>query len=159
MPQKFQIINPPNTLKAKVGSLPEVNPEAIARAEQALKALAPQFADWIREEVDRLTAAFGAMKTDGVTASSLAAVFVCAHDLKGQGTTYNFPLVTEIAGVLCQLLDGVELTVVTANMALVEAHIQAIEIAVRDGLKDDSDAVAGALLQELKAQVQAVRAA
>ncbi len=99
------IIQPPNALRSRLGGrLPNIDPSAIAKAEAALKGLSAQFGEWLRDEVAKLDAAHTALKAEGPTQACADAVYSRAHDLKGLGTTYGFPLVTRIAGSLCRLL-------------------------------------------------------
>lgn len=77
-----------------------------------------------------------------------------AHDLKGLGGTYEFPIITRLAGSLCKLLDD-ETKRATAPLYLVDAHINAIKAAVRDNVRDDSNPVGRALAEALETKVRA----
>jgi hypothetical protein len=151
-----QIIPVPNALKAKVGSgagrLGAIDPAAIAKAEAALKSLSGNFAQWLSDEITKLDAARQTVKSDGMTADAMEGLYLRAHDLKGLGATYGFPIITRIAGSLCRLIDDKEKRT-TAPMGLVDAHIDAIKAAVRDDIKDDSHPVGKILVQELEARV------
>jgi hypothetical protein len=57
----IEVITPPNVLKTKIGgALPALDQKAIARAEAALEKMSSQFAEWIKEELERLLEAWGA---------------------------------------------------------------------------------------------------
>ena len=150
-----QIIPVPNALKAKVGSgagrLGAIDPAAIAKAEAALKSLSGNFAQWLSDEITKLDAARQSVK-DGMTAEAMEGLYLRAHDLKGLGATYGFPIITRIAGSLCRLIDDKDKRM-GAPMGLVDAHIDAIKAAVRDDIKDDSHPVGKILVQELEARV------
>jgi hypothetical protein len=149
-----QIIQVPNTLRLKVGSgrLGALDPAAIAKAEAALKSLSGNFAQWLQDEIAKLEAARQAIRADGVTPDTVEVLYLRAHDLKGLGTTYGFPLVTRIAASLCMLTDDVQKRT-QAPIALIDAHIDAIRAAVRDDIKDDEHPVGRALAEELEARV------
>ena len=150
-----QIIPVQNTLKAKVGAgagrLGAIDPAAIAKAEAALKSLSGNFAQWLSDEITKLEAARQTVK-DGMTAEAMEGLYLRAHDLKGLGATYGFPIITRIAGSLCRLIDDKDKRM-SAPMGLVDAHIDAIKAAVRDDIKDDSHPVGKILVQELEARV------
>lgn len=150
-----QIIPVPNALKAKVGGgagrLGAIDPAAIAKAEAALKSLSGNFAQWLSDEITKLDAARQTVK-DGMTAEAMEGLYLRAHDLKGLGATYGFPIITRIAGSLCRLIDDKDKRM-GAPMGLVDAHIDAIKAAVRDDIKDDSHPVGKILVQELEARV------
>jgi len=150
-----QMIQVPNTLRLKVGGagrLGALDPAAIAKAEAALKSLSGNFAQWLQDEITKLEAARQAIRADGVTAQTTEALYLRAHDLKGLGTTYGFPLITRIAASLCALTDDAEKRL-RAPMPLIDAHIDAIRAAVRDDIKSDDHPVGRALADEMEAQV------
>lgn len=150
-----QIIQVPNTLRLKVaggGRLGALDPAAIAKAEAALKSLSGNFAQWLQDEITKLEAARQAIRTDGMTPATVESLYLRAHDLKGLGTTYGFPLITRIAASLCVLTDDAEKRT-RAPISLVDAHIDAIRAAVRDDIKTDEHSVGRALAEELEARV------
>ena len=140
-----------------VGAVPRpggVNADIVARAEAALKALSGQFSRWLQDEVDKLDAAARRIDGEGLTSEAGDTFYIHAHDLKGLGGTYEFPIVTRLAGSLCRLLDsGREI----APLELVHAHVDAIKSVVRDGIRDDADPQGAALLQSLEERVRAAR--
>jgi hypothetical protein len=150
-----QMIQVPNTLRLKVGGagrLGVLDPAAIAKAEAALKNLSGNFAQWLNDEITKLETARQAVRADGMTTQTMESLYLRAHDLKGLGTTYGFPLITRIAASLCVLTDDAEKRT-RAPMALVDAHIDAIRAAVRDDIKTDEHPVGRALADELEARV------
>ncbi len=154
-----EVIQVPNTLRLKVGSrFGGLNAGAVAKAEAALKSLSSQFSQWLRDELDKLEAARMAIRTDGLTKETGDKLYTHAHDLKGLGGTYEFPIITRMAGSLCKLLETPEQRL-AAPMKLVDAHIDAIRAAVRDDIKDDSNPMGRVLAQELERQVLAYVAA
>ncbi len=130
---------------------------AVARAEAALASLSGQFDAWMDAELEKLAAARAAVAAVGWNAETAEAVYVRAHDLKGLGTTYGFPLVTRVAASLCRLLDHGDRSV--APLTLVDAHAQAIRAIVRDSMKSDEHPVGEAVAAELESRVAATRAA
>ena len=150
-----QMIQAPNMLRMKVGGgrFGAIDPAAIAKAEAALKSLSGNFAQWLNDELAKLEAARQTVRSDGVTAETMESLYLRAHDLKGLGTTYGFPLITRIAGLLCRLIDD-KAKRLTAPMPLIDAHIDAIKAAVRDDIKDETHPVGQALVRELEGRVR-----
>ncbi len=148
-----QVIQAPNTLKLRMGSkFGGIDAAAIAKAEAALKSLSGNFSEWLQEEVTKLESARQTIRTDGLNVQTAETLYFRAHDLKGLGTTYEFPLVTRIAASLCKLIDDPD-TRVDAPMFLVDAHIDAIRAAVRDDIKTDTHPVGKVLITELERRV------
>ena len=149
-----QMIQVPNTLRLKVGGgrLGALDPSAIAKAEAALKSLSGNFAQWLQDEITKLENARQTIRTEGLNAQTVESLYLRAHDLKGLGTTYGFPLITRIAASLCALTDDADKRT-RAPIALIDAHIDAIRAAVRDDIKTDEHPVGRALIEELEARV------
>jgi hypothetical protein len=152
--QQNPVIQPPN-LRLKVGGrFGAIDPAAIAKAEAALKSLSGNFAQWLSDEVVKLDAARQRVRDDGVTAETMETLYLRAHDLKGLGATYEFPLITRIGASLCRLIDDKEKRL-SVSLPLVDAHIDAIKAAVRDDIKTDEHPVGRILIEELERKVAA----
>lgn len=148
-----QVIPVPNTLRLKVGGrLGALDPNAIAKAEAALKSLSGNFAQWLQDEVVKLEAARQRVRADGVSPETMESLYLRAHDLKGLGTTYEFPLITRIAASLCRLIDDKEKRL-TASMVLIDAHIDGVKAAIRDDIKTEDHPVGKMLVTELERRV------
>ena len=149
-----QVIQVPNTLRLKVGGrFGAIDPAAIAKAEAALKSLSGNFAQWLNDEVIKLEGARQRVKSEGMTPETMEFLYLRAHDLKGLGTTYEFPLITRIGGSLCRLIDDKDKRM-QAPIALIDAHIDAIKAAVRDDIKTDEHPVGKILIEALEAKVR-----
>lgn len=138
-------------LRPKFGSL---DPAALAKAEAALSSLSGQFDAWLDEEVSKLKAAHHAVLTDGLAGAAGEKLHNHAHDLKGLGGTYGYPIVTRIAGSLCNLVSESEARG-RAPMALVTAHVDAIRTVVERQIRTDEDPAGRALALALEAGVTA----
>lgn len=148
-----QVIQPPNNLRLKLGGrFGAIDPAAIAKAEAALKSLSGNFSQWLQDEVVKLDGARQRVRTEGVNSETMEFLYLRAHDLKGLGTTYEFPLITRIGASLCKLIDDKEKRL-SASMGLIDAHIDAIKAAVRDDIKTDEHPVGRVLILELERQV------
>jgi chemotaxis protein histidine kinase CheA len=151
--QRAQFIRPPNTLKAKVGSTNgKIDEEAIARAEQALTQLQDQFSDWIEEEIALLMEARNQLKASGPSDDAVDNVYRHTHDLKGLGTTYNFPMVTRIAGSLCRLIDQLPERS-KLPVSIIDSHVNAIRAIVHEKIQDTENPIAVAVAAELEGAV------
>jgi hypothetical protein len=139
----------PQTPRFKFGGL---DAAAVARAEAALKSLSTNFDQWMNDELVKLDAARERIRAEGFNAETAENLYFRAHDLKGLGTTYEFPLVTRMAASLCRILHD-PATRLSAPLALVDAHIDAIRNAVADQLRTDADPAGRAMAEDLEKQV------
>ena len=149
-----QMISVPNTLKAKIGGrFGGIDPAALAKAEAALKGLSDNFGQWMEDELTKLAAARERVRNEGYNAETAENLYFRAHDLKGLGATYGFPLVTRIAGSLCRLIDD-PTTRLRAPAVLIDAHIDGINAAVRGKICDVDHPVGKTLVEELERRVR-----
>lgn len=154
-PQTGQVIQVPNTLRLRVGGrFGAVDAGAIAKAEAALKSLSGNFAAWLQDEITKLETARSQVKTLGATPETLETLYLRAHDLKGLGATYEFPIITRMAASLCKLIDDKDKRL-QAPMVLIDAHIDGIKAAGRDSIKTDDHPVGKILVEELERRVAA----
>jgi len=124
---------------------------AVERAEQALENLKGEFAGWMNQDVSRLVEAGAAYAKQG-NVETLCNIYRAAHDLKGHGTTFGFPLISRIATSLCTLTDDTAYGL-PLPPNLIEAHIDAIQVIVRDDIRDESNESTTVLAAELEQQV------
>ena len=150
--QPSEIFMPPNMLKAKVGgSFVGLDMAAITRAEKAMETLKEEFSDWIVKDIARLEEVNSAFLADN-SAERADDLFRASHDLKGQATTFEYPLIARVAASLSKLIDELEAPE-KIPPTLIEAHVDAIRVIHRDKIKDISDRTALTLVEELEAKV------
>jgi len=148
-----QVIRPPNTLRMKVGgAFGGIDANAIAKAEEALKAMSAQFGQWLQDEIVKLDKAQSDIRAQGYNAQTAENLYFRAHDLKGLGTTYQYPLVTRLAGSLCKMMDDPAKRM-AAPLMLIDAHIDAIKAVVRDQIQTDDHPTGKILAETLEAKV------
>lgn len=154
MSDKAEIIQIPNTLRAKVGGkVGPLDQTLVTKAEEALSALSENFSDWIADEVEKLEAIQVRIREEGYTTQNAEALYYRCHDLKGLGTTYGYPLVTRLAGSVCKLFDDPEVRM-KAPKVLIDAHVDAIRAAVRDNIRDENHPTSRLLAEALETRVR-----
>jgi chemotaxis protein histidine kinase CheA len=127
---------------------------AIQRAEAALKALSINFQEWMSTEVEKLEVARVHTRLAQYSSASLEALYNAAHDVKGLGTTYEYPFITTIAGQLCRLLESADgRKAARETPSLIDTHVDAIRAVLRGNIRNEEDATVGALVEALKARV------
>ena len=153
MSNSAQVIRPPNTLRLKVGgAFGGIDAGAIAKAEEALKAMSAQFGQWLQDEIVKLDKAQADIRAEGYNETTAEALYFRAHDLKGLGTTYQYPLVTRLAGSLCKMMDDPAKRMKAPPM-LIDAHVDAIKAVVRDQIQTDDHPTGKVLAETLEAKV------
>jgi len=133
---------------------PLFDESAVDRAEQMLKVLGGSMQQWLDADVQRLQDLRLAGEQSDWSFAAQEALVSSAHDLKGMGETYGFPLVSKLAASLCRLLETEDGKAITQRSpALACAHVDAIRAAVRGNVRTESDRVAGATLAALEGEV------
>jgi len=154
--EEVEIIPPSNHLRSKLGLIgnmqAEMDMEALRRAEEAVAQLQESYPEWVGPDVDRMEMLLkDAQGLSGeAKANSLRELFDIAHNIKGQGVSFSYPLMTDIGQSLCGFLRGMK-KMDDAAFFLIKAHIQAMQVVIRDRLQDAEDPLAKKVLSELYA--------
>jgi chemotaxis protein histidine kinase CheA len=155
---KAKIITPPSQLKDKVsvGGIGAVDAAAIERAERAIADLSDNYLEWAQEDLNKIQAAFaklGAERTEE-RETSMHSIFSISHDMKGQGGSFGFDLVTAVGNHLCRLIERFDGTVKpqTENDAI-RIHIDAMTLIIGNNMKGDGGSQGEAMLKGIQQMV------
>ncbi len=151
----------PNNLRAKVGGSlvgrsagGEIPTALLEQAEAELQRAAFDFTEWARRYIADLTNLCDeALKVVGSRAKQFEAINLIAHELRGQGGTFGYPLITTFATMLYSATgegrreddNGVEIA---------RAHVDAMRAVIRDKVSGDGGDVGRALTAGLRAAIQ-----
>jgi chemotaxis protein histidine kinase CheA len=146
-----EIIHPPNKLRKaiKTVSAKEAAEDPVANAEKALAQLSSEFSGWMDSECERLDAARRQIKAEGFSKAAREALFLAAHDIKGQAATFGYPEVASSADSLCRLIEHSPETT-RIPLSLVDQHVDAVRAIVREGIRDGRARTADALTTKLR---------
>ncbi len=123
--------------------------EMLRRAEASVLAMSDDYLKWGREECGRLKAAFQAASADdGLRAETQQAIFEAAHNLKGQGRSFGFDLVTDVAAMLCALLRDRE-PMSREEWSVIGHHLDALDIVLTHALRGAGGNVGQSLIANL----------
>mgnify|MGYP001011480272 CR=1 FL=1 len=143
-----------NTLKAKMQKVSQA--DLVRRLEEAdanIAATADGFEDWALADI---VAASQKIDNEKIEAKKrIRDVFRVAHDIKGQGTTFGYPSVTEIAAILCDFMREGKITMSPKQVQVIKLHLGAIRLVLDQKLKGESDAAKN-LVKKLSVTAAAV---
>lgn len=129
--------------------------ETLARADSVLHALADSLCEWLDGDIEKLQQARLGAEAAGWADTALEQLMAAAHDLKGMGATYGYPIVTQIAASLCRSIETqAGKAQARQDPTLVCAHVDALRAAVRDRIKDVNHPVGRTLLRTLEQRVE-----
>src|SRR5581483_1125788 len=129
----------------------------LARAQAAVADLAKNFGGSALAEVERCAALLKRAREDAADRPALILeLYGIAHNLKGQGSSFGYPLVTRIGQSLCQLTRQ-ERTFSDADLGVIQAHLDALRLILTKGIKGEGGEVGAKLavrLEQLAAQAK-----
>jgi len=148
------VIVVPNRLKKKALRRAAMNePDPLTDAERALDELSAQFSSWMEDEFRELEEARQSIHRQGLTDVTRQALFRTAHDLKGHGTTFGYPMVADVADSLCRVIEH---TADAARIPLtfIDQCVDAIRAIIREHDIENAEEVAAELARELRVRTE-----
>ncbi len=153
----------PNRLRDKIGAYAlkgqvEFDPEIIEAAEARIQALVGDYTTWVNKYIAQMTDAHAAL-SDNASGSGryIAEINQIAHELRGQGGIFDYPLITELGKSLYRATEDPGPFVTRNKISLIGAHIDAIRTVFKEKIKGDGGEIGVALLQEIDAAVRRYR--
>lgn len=149
----------PNTLKEKAGGgtgseIPEIPADMLEQAEQSLERAVLDFTTWAQEYLKNLGGLCDEARDDEIKRiSKFSEINNLAHELRGQGGTFGYPLISVFGKMLYESTrEGCPIT--DNQVEIVRAHIDAMRAVIRDKVAGSGGDVGKELLKSLK---QAIR--
>jgi len=149
----------PNRLKEKAGGSYSSGPgempmDLLAEAEEQLQRAALDFTGWAKNYLDQLSALCNeALKKPEGRKQDFEKINLLAHELRGQGGTFGYPLITTFAKMLydttfkgCAEGDNA--------VEIVKAHIDAMRAVLREKVLGDGGEVGRALRASLEQAIE-----
>ncbi len=152
-----EIIEAPNPMRDKVrvsdgGDISDL----VQAAEQAIAEQARDYLDYVEQDHSALCAALdGGMGDPARRSDALIRIFGLVHNMKGQGKSFGYDMITMIAASLCEFLHKDDGDTADRAMQVVKAHIDAIGVVVEHRLEGDGGPLGRKLVQRLKGIVAA----
>ncbi len=152
---KTFIFNLPNRLREKVMGLGKggpmvIDPEILKAAEQQLDRMETDYSDWVRGTLKQLVDAYDKGITDErARVAMVAQINRISHDLRGQGTTFGYPLITVFGNSLYDCTVKIE-RVPDKLLEFIRAHIDGITAVIRDRIKGSGGAIGTELVESLE---------
>jgi hypothetical protein len=147
-----EIYEQPNPLRAKVSYGPEgIDDKVLAKAEAAIANLGEEFLSWIEQDVKAAQQKFDSTVDlpEGERDHSMHELFNLLHDMKGQGGSFCYPLVTTIANGVCRFVES-RSKYGPHEMDAIQLHIDALRMVVAHHLSGDGGYVGEKVLKGLE---------
>jgi len=142
----------------KQQSTPVIDPETATPADlermamEAMSDLSKKFPAWasgdvqkVKDYLNQLNGIFGKDRTDFLRTK----IYPKVHDLKGQGTTFGYPLITDIGAHMCQLITS-KTSFSTSDVTRLKNDAQMMETVLWKKLKGDGGEKGAEILRKLR---------
>jgi chemotaxis protein histidine kinase CheA len=114
-----------------------IDPEAMARAEEALQAMSEDYPDWVSKLIDKLYDQHRrAVENPIERKPRFDEISKIAHDMKGQGGTFGYPLMTDFAESLYGFTNHRK-NIEDSHVEVVKAHIDSMRVIIISRLSGD----------------------
>ncbi len=156
--KRATIIKRPNKLAKKVPRIEGVTAERlIARADKRVEKVAEDYENWVQDDLKGLRDALKKLTKEAQNpVEHVAAIYKLAADIRDQGAVCGYPLVSEVADILCKFVDGLN-ELGKKEYELVQTQIAALHTIIGNKMKDADTPVAQVLVHDLKHAVTNLR--
>lgn len=138
--------------------MPTIDAEALAKAEQLFQEMAEDYPDWVQGLINELADLHRrCVDTPQERRGIFEKIAAIAHDMKGQGGTFGYPLITQFADSLYDVasLRGNY----TDNVVeIIKAHIDSMRAVIRERVSGDGGEIGAQLADSLKSTIEKYKA-
>ena len=148
---EVEVITPPDTLKKKVktGGPGAVDLDTLHRAEAVIAGMTGNYLEWAAQDLAKIHQALEDLKAEKKDhKDALARIFQLSHDMKGQGGSFGYTLMTILGGNLCDFVDKLE-NAGSAEIEVIQLHINAMGLVIAKEMKGDGGETGAQLLKGL----------
>jgi len=146
----------PNRLQQKLSmgmstdpNEPAFSPDLLTQAEDMISNMETDYADWVADSVKTLRDALNRAIEDPEGAEEhLARIHEIALELRGQGSMFGYPLMTQFGKSLYEFSHR-DMTVTPQLLDLIKAHTDLINVVIHQRMKGDGGAVGKDLMNSL----------
>lgn len=143
-----------NRLKEKTAGLApgktNINPEALEEAEKALNKMSEDYPDWVSGLIVKLQEQHGrCVDTPEKRHEFFEEINHIAHDMKGQGGTFGYPLITDFADSLYGFTVKRPGDISDNQIELVKSHVDAMRAVIRGRVSGDGGEIGAELSKSL----------
>lgn len=130
-----------------------INADTFHRAEEAVGKLAEQYREWAQSDIEMLRDLLAKLKAGSADRDDIYdEIRAIVHDMRGQGSTFGYPLITRIArSISCTIKEG---SGDDSIDALVQAHIDAMANIVDNNLGGDGGNGGAKAIEVLEAALE-----
>jgi CheY-like chemotaxis protein len=141
----------PNALRGQI----DFDPLVIQAAEAKVQELVGDYSVWVQRYVEQISEAYrGLCRGQGAPHKHLMTIHSVAHELRGQGNIFDYPLISAFGKTLCEATTDSNAEITEKRLKLLEAHIDGIRLVFNNQVRGDGGEVGAALLKDIETAVK-----
>ncbi len=154
---------PDNRIRRKLGPNAarepvEFDPQVIRAIEARIQDLIGDYADWVDKHIKSMSRSLEklrpAKEPSKASRKDVANINKIANELHGQGSTFDYPLITDFGKSLFDATANPDMKITDNTRKLIEAHINAIGTVLKNRIQGDGGEVGAQLLSEIARAVK-----
>ena len=147
----IRFYTPPRNLRAKTGGDIAVDANRIANIQKELDSWNDDFVSWTLDYIEKLKRASATARQKGPAnrRADFARINQIAHELRGQGGIFGYPLVSSVAKSLFELTKDT-LDRSDGCLGLIKNHIETLQIVLRDEVRGNGGRVGLEIIKAMK---------
>ncbi len=151
---KPELIKPPSSLmdKVTIGGPGSIDLEDLERAEKVMQDLADDYLEWVAKDLINLRGEFEKLRDgEGDSVAGIDRIFQISHDIKGQGGSFNYDLMTFVGNQLCRFVEKIDKKKVgPLEFEVIDLHIASMQMVLAQKLTGDGGEIGAQLLSGLE---------
>lgn len=160
MSEPVKYITPPNNLRKKqidAGVSLTVNLATVDAAEKKIGDMKDGYLKWVVDDLAKLSAATDQAVADKANrAKHVHDLYMKAAEIKGQGATFGYPLMSTIGSQLCRFIETVGNDLNDAQMGVVKLHVETLRLVIQQKMEGEGGGAGQKLLTGLSLALKKV---
>ena len=136
-----------------------VDQERLAKAEAVIEQMTENYLDWVEADLVNLDKELAQLNPGGGHAERLEGIYRTSHDIKGQGGSFGYQLMTEIGTLMCRYIENVEGDLTQEDIELMTLCHQSMRAVISGRLSGDGGEAGRLVLDGLSQVAEKVKAA
>lgn len=158
MSDKPVMIRPRNTMLERLGGRPgvpgKVDEALLKKAEDRIAEVGAAYPERVKADLEKLVGlANQAVSDPAHQAEAITGINLIVHEIRGEGATFGYPLLTKFAGSLFKFTDGLT-NPNERQLALIKAHVDVMTVVVKNGIKGDGGPLGAQIDQSLAMAIE-----
>ena len=148
----YEVIKPPSTLKGKVSfGADGVDLDMLEKAEAVIASMQGNYLEWVQDDLKKIQEYYDlALADEAGRPAHLEQVFRVAHDIKGQGGSFDYPLMTALGNHLCRFLEKLGPVAAAGDLDVIKLHIDAMRMVIGSRMRGDGGRAGANIIQGIE---------